>query len=107
MKTMLSELGRAARCFFDWPQLHTRIMCYASLTCSFVLLFRIQAMDHDNALQRGMAEGLSWLIVFVVIGYSSKNAMENLLAILGARFGVQRSAPAPKEEKPDDPANSR
>lgn len=104
MKSRLSELGRAARCFFDWPQLHTRVMCYASLTCAFVLLFRIQAMDHDNALQRGMAEGLSWLIVFVVVGYSSKTAMENLLAILGARFGVQTKS---REVKPDADSTPR
>ena len=101
MTNFLKELGKAARCFFEWPQLHTRVMCYGSLYCAFKMLFSIQQMDHDNALQRGMAEGLSWLIVFIVIGYSSKNAMENLLAIVGGRFGVQTKQEKP--EKPDAP----
>lgn len=93
-------LGAAARCFFDWPLLWTRLLCVGSVAASFVLLYRIQILDHDNSIQKSLAESCYWIILWVVISYSNKNAAEVLLQVIAARFGVKLP------ETPEKPKNT-
>jgi len=72
--------------------LHTRILCYLGVIFSVYQFDKIRDANSDSIIHRNMAEGLLWLILFIIVGYSSKAAMEALLNIISARFGVKLPA---------------
>ena len=56
----LTELGKAAKCFFDWPNLHTRIMVYMYLIFAGFQLNYIRGVNSDTNLSNMLAQGYQW-----------------------------------------------
>lgn len=111
------EMGIAARCFFDWPMLHTRIYVYAFLAFAGYEVDKIVSASirlADNQ-QAALAFGMNSVLfntadymitgaLIVIAFYVSPKVATTLsdlaMNIFGRRFGLQPRVDGQPEAKP-------
>lgn len=96
MSYIFRELGRAARCFFDWPQLWTRFYTTLILIFSCHELSGLRVSNSDTHLSTALADGYQWMIMLVLLMYMSKNGASIIMQIAAKRFGIGGQEPEGK-----------
>ena len=93
----IRDIGKAIKCFLDWPMLHTRIYVYAYLIFAMHEIDTIRITNSDSKLHYNLSEYLATGMLFVIGFYVSPKVAEYIMGIVSARFGV---APKPPEVQP-------
>lgn len=78
----LNELGAAAKCFFDWPNLHTRIMVYMYLIFSGFQLDHIRGVNSDTNLSNMLAQGYQWGALAIIAFYITPKLFDTVATAL-------------------------
>lgn len=79
--TRVQRIANAAKCFWGWPLLHTRIMVYAYLIFSMRQIDLIRATNSDTMLHRTIVDGLMTGMLVVIGAYVSPKAFDFLISM--------------------------